>query len=168
MKIAFLILFTSLISQILFSQDEIIIPESNTNSTMLVGEFKRELLQHNEFGQLFMEEYLNYHPDMEIINKFQHRIYNYSITIVLATWCHDSQIQVPRFFKILDKIDYNTNFVRIVCVDKDKTGGETDISNLNLELVPTFIFYKNDAEMGRIIESPINTLEADILSILNE
>ncbi len=168
MKITFLILFTTILSNLIYTQNEDITIEPNTDTEIMIGECKRIMLQEREFGQYFIEEYKNYDPEMPILNKIQHNIFSYSITIVLGTWCSDSQEQVPRFFKILDKIDYNTNYVRIVCFDRDKTGGETDVSNLNVELVPTFIFYKNNIEKGRIIETPLNTLEADILNILHE
>lgn len=41
-----------------------------------------------------------------------------------------------------------------------------DIDQFIIERVPTFIFYKNESEIGRIIETPVETLEKDILNIL--
>lgn len=134
---------------------------------MLVGQSNRSELQSSEMKSHFYEEYQNYTPCSQIINALRNKIYNYEITIVLATWCHDSQQQVPRFFKILDELDYNTNNVSIFAVDKNKMAGDFDIANLNIELVPTFIFYHNDKEVGRIIESPVNVLEKDIYKIVS-
>ncbi|MCD4682121.1 MAG: thioredoxin family protein [Bacteroidales bacterium] len=168
MKFAFLLLFTIILSNLVYTQNEDIPNEPNDDNELIIGECKRAMLQEGEFGLSFIEEYQNYDPEMPIMNKIQHSIFSYSITIVLGTWCSDSQEQVPRFFKILDKIDYNTNYIRIICVDRDKTSGDTEVSNLNVELVPTFIFYKNNIEKGRIIETPLITLEADILNILHE
>jgi hypothetical protein len=37
---------------------------------------------------------------------------------------------------------------------------------LNIERVPTFIFLKNKVEAGRIIETPVTSLEQDMLNIL--
>ncbi len=68
----------------------------------------------------------------------------------------------------MDILNYNTNHIKIISVDEEKSGGDTDISDLNIELVPTFIFYRNDIEKGRIIETPVNTIENDILDILNK
>ena len=42
-----------------------------------------------------------------------------------------------------------------------------ETEGLNIEKVPTFIFYKNGIEIGRIIESPEKSIEKDFLKILN-
>ena len=43
---------------------------------------------------------------------------------------------------------------------------EVDIEDLNIELVPTFIIYKKGEEIGRIVETPYDTLEEDIWKIV--
>ena len=134
---------------------------------ILVGKVTRSQLQTGEFGDYFEYNYTNYSPDQQTINELKNKIYGYDIIIVLGTWCSDSQREVPRFYKILDKLEYNTNTVTIYCVDRNKTAGNYDISDLNIERVPTFIFVKDGVEKGRIIETPQNTLEKDMLEILN-
>ena len=134
---------------------------------MLVGKVTRSQLQTGEFGDYFEYNYTNYSPDQQTIDKLKNKIYGYDIIIVLGTWCSDSQREVPRFYKILDKLEYNTNYVNIYCVDRNKTAGNDDISNLNIGRIPTFIFVKDGVEKGRIVESPKNTLEKDMLEILN-
>jgi len=42
-----------------------------------------------------------------------------------------------------------------------------DISALKIERVPTFIVYDGIKELGRIIETPAETLEEDLLMILS-
>jgi hypothetical protein len=42
--------------------------------------------------------------------------------------------------------------------------GEYD--KLDIQRVPTFIFYKNNIEAGRIIENPETSLEQDMVKIL--
>ncbi|MEJ2614863.1 MAG: hypothetical protein P8Z35_07895 [Ignavibacteriaceae bacterium] len=37
---------------------------------------------------------------------------------------------------------------------------------MKIELVPTIIFYKDEKELGRIVETPNDSLEKDILKIL--
>ena len=136
------------------------------DTIIIVGECDRSDLQKGEFGNHFFEEYRSYQADREISESIKNKIFNCSITIVLATWCHDSQLQVPRFMRILDNIDYNTNYLKIICVDNEKKAGDIDISMLDIEKVPTFIFYKEDKEVGRIIETPSETLEIDTFNIL--
>ena len=42
------------------------------------------------------------------------------------------------------------------------------IASLKIEAIPTFIVYRKDAEIGRIVETPKTTLEADLLEILSK
>ncbi len=80
----------------------------------------------------------------------------------------DSRREVPRFFKIIDEIQFPQERIKIFGVDRKKESSEGDIAALNIELVPTFIFYVNEKEIGRIIETPEVSLEGDMLKILDE
>lgn len=135
---------------------------------VLVGQYTRADLQEGEFGHYFLEEYQAYTPCRETIRALETSIYEYSIVIVLGTWCHDSQQQVPRFYKLLDQLDYETTFVKNICLDKDKKAADLDITALNIEWVPTFIFYNGDEEIGRIIETPESSLEEDTFRIVTK
>jgi hypothetical protein len=44
--------------------------------------------------------------------------------------------------------------------------GDDEIDDLKIEFVPTFIFFKNDVEIGRIVEAPTESLEIDMVKIL--
>ena len=151
-----------------FSISQEIVSEEGLENTFLVGEFNRSILQEGEFGKHFINEYKNYNPCNHTLQQLKKNIYETSIVIVLGTWCHDSQTQLGRFYKILDLLDYNTNTVTNFCLDKDKLAGELDITDYNVEFVPTFIFYNELMETGRIVESPSTTLEKDILQILTQ
>ena len=153
-------------SSICFAQNDSIVAET-PEPTYLCGTVERGALQTGDFGKSFFEEYADYKPDQDILNKLKKDLYSHTITIILGTWCHDSQEQVPRMFKVLDKMDYNSTLIRIICVDKEKSGCDTDISGLNIERVPTFIFYKEGIEVGRIVETPEQNLEEDMLNILS-
>jgi hypothetical protein len=142
--------------------------EEKTLPEILIGKIQRIDLQKGEFSQYFFKEYRCYFPNKEITDQIKDRIYNQSITIVLGTWCHDSKEQVPRFIKILDVVDYNTNLLEIICVDRNKSAGQTDISGLDIKRVPTFIISENGKEKGRIIETPLLTIEEDIYNLLFE
>ena len=43
---------------------------------------------------------------------------------------------------------------------------QDELHGYEIEYVPTFIFYREDKEIGRIIETPILSLEEDMLAIL--
>jgi len=134
--------------------------------SILVGKVSRSELQSGGFGEIFKKEYRDYEPDQKVLDQIGDKLYYYDIIVILGTWCSDSQLQVPRFFKIIDLLNYDTRNVTIYAVDKEKKCGDIDLANLDVELVPTIIFLKKSNEKGRIIESPEQTLEKDLLRIL--
>lgn len=167
-KIAIVSTLLLIVVNVFGQTDSLSTIQLDIDTNMIVGKCSRIELQNGELGQYFFEEYKKYKPDLEILEMIKNKIFDCTLTIVLGTWCHDSHQQVPGFIKILDVVDYNTNYLKIICVDKNKQAGNSDISALNIIKVPTFIFYRKNKELGRIIETPANTLEIDIYNIIKE
>jgi thiol-disulfide isomerase/thioredoxin len=159
---ALLLIAVLLIAQFAFPQDHY-----EGSNDYKIGLIKRTDLQIGEFSKYFFSEYKNYSPEKEVIDLLKYKIFDCSITIVLGTWCSDSREQVPKLFRILDELDYNTEHLTIISVDKKKSAGY-DISGLGITRVPTFIFIKDGDEKGRITETPTLTIEKDIYNILFE
>lgn len=134
---------------------------------VLVGYCDRAGLQGGEFGEHFLEEYEGYQPKAKYLKKIKNVGQDYEIVLVLATWCHDSKMQVPRFYRLLDLAGIDAGTMKVICVDGKKTGGDVSLEGLNIERVPTFIFYRDGKEVGRIIESPEKRLEKDYWRIIS-
>ncbi len=143
-----------------------IIKDDESGMPMLIGECTREAFKDTSFYWWWMSEYDLYKIDSTSLNEIKNDLRNISIKIVMGTWCSDSRREVPRFFKILDAVNYPSDKVEIVCVDEDKKADGDELSGLKIELVPTIIFYKNRNELGRIVEAPGDTLEKDMIKIL--
>ena len=90
------------------------------------------------------------------------------IQIVFRSTCSDSREQLPRFFKILNELNYNLNTITLIGVNREKKGLSNEAEGLNIEFVPTIIFYKDGSEIGRIVETPAESLEEDLLKIVSE
>ena len=86
----------------------------------------------------------------------------------MGTWCEDSQNQVPKFYKILNDIHFPEDKVTLITMLRDKTTPEAFEKNLYITNVPTFIFFENDKELNRIVESPVENLEKDMFTILSK
>jgi len=138
----------------------------DSDEKVLVGYGNRDGLQSNDFQNYFKKEYNAYNPNDTVCDYLQNKLDSINIIIVLGTWCHDSQEQVPRYYKTLDQIQIDPERITLIGVDRDKKGGEVDVSDMDIQLVPTFIFYKKDKELGRIVETPMTTLEEDMMLIL--
>ncbi len=137
---------------------------------ILIGYCDINVLQEEPFNEWFDSEFDEYTPEKKVLRKIKKNSKNkkVKIIIVMATWCGDSRREVPRFYKILDKVKYNFKNVTLINVDTKKLAEGTNVEKLNIEKVPTFIFYRNKKEVGRIIETPIETLEKDMLEILRK
>lgn len=136
--------------------------DQKSGKAMLVGICDRDAFQDTSFAWWFNSEYENYDIDKEALTNVKMDTEFHSITIVMGTWCSDSRREVPRFYKILDFLKFPSEKVKLILVDRKKEAPDVDISYLKIELVPTMIFYNDGLEIGRIIESPKETLEKDI------
>ncbi len=142
--------------------------DSALNQKVLVGNCNRQALTSGEFGNYFNPEYKEYKPSEKLINELRTKINNVSIVVVFGEWCGDSQEQVPRFIKIMDEAGMDSSNITLIAVNRAKEAVVEDISMYNIERVPTFIVFKGDAEIGRIVETPYNSLEEDLWEILNK
>ena len=144
------------------------ITDPRNGEEILIGNCDRSGLEKGEFGKLFLEYYQIYEPDKTVLRELKLKQEGIEIMVVLGTWCSDSQEQVPKFFKILDKIRFEKKNVQLICVDSSKKAGDIDLVNYDIQKVPTFIVYRKGREVGRIIETPYITLEKDLLMFFSE
>ncbi len=143
-----------------------IIKDKDSGLPMLVGYCTREAFKDTSFYWWWMSEYDLYNIDSAKINDIKEDLKDITIKIIMGTWCSDSRREVPRFFKVLDAADYPSDKVEIICVDEDKKTESNELGDLKIDLVPTFIFSKDGHELGRIVEAPEDTLEKDMIKIL--
>jgi len=167
MKSVLLSMLIMLSSGLLAQEINKIITDKDSNEELLIGTCNREGLNAKPFGEFFNPGYADYIPDEAIIKRLSKLKKGVSVAIVMGSWCGDSKEQVPRFMKILDEMKLKDSNLNIICVDLDKQGGDVDVAALDVQRVPTFILYKNDREIGRIVETPNSTLEKDLLLILS-
>lgn len=133
---------------------------------IMIGYCDRQGMLGDEFGEYFEMDYNAYEPSAKSMKKLSEKLDKVDITIVFGSWCSDSQTQLPLFYKILDEAGYDESRLKIIGVDREKKAVSFDISDLSIELVPTFIVYQNGDELGRIIETPEKTLEKDLAKIV--
>ena len=162
-----IVLVLMVFSTLIFAQEKNKMSvDEKTGKPMLVGVCDRSAFADTSFSWWFDSEHDNYTPDSAAVKEIGDKLNDIKITIVMGTWCSDSHREVPRFFKILDQLNYDQKNITLICVDRKKSAPSGDVDKLNIELVPTMIFYKDDKEIGRVIESPKESLEKDILKIL--
>ncbi len=89
-----------------------------------------------------------------------------SVTAFFGAWCSDSERELPKFFKLMDAAGLPGDQLMLVAVDQQKKDPAGMTTALRVTRVPTFIFYRDDREVGRIVEQPMGTLEADTRKIV--
>jgi len=141
--------------------------DPNSGKPMLLGYCNREAFSDSSFSWWYNSEYNMYELDTTALKDVGDKLAGVDIEIVMGTWCSDSRREVPRFYNILDYLHYPADKIKLLMVGRDKKGKSDETEGLNIEKVPTFIFYKDCEELGRIIEVPVESLEKDMDKILN-
>jgi len=162
--ISFLLIVFSVSS---FAQDKnkLIVDESS-GKQMLLGICNRTAFTDTNFAWWFNPEYNNYDVDSVFLKQAGNKLNDFVITVVMGSWCSDSRREMPRLLKILDKLNYNQQRLRLICVNRKREWPDGNIENLEIKLVPSIIFYEMGIEKGRIVESPKETLEKDMLNFI--
>ncbi|RDY59243.1 thioredoxin family protein [Flagellimonas nanhaiensis] len=137
----------------------------------LLGKINLEGLQSDPYNAWFQSGFESYVVDKGMVSLFEKPLKDHYIKLFLGTWCGDSKREVPRFLKILEAAGFPSENIEIVALDrregKVKTSPTFEEKGLNILRVPTMLFYKNGKEVNRIVESPIESLEEDILQIVH-
>jgi thiol-disulfide isomerase/thioredoxin len=137
-------------------------------STWVLGYFNPDRLTHEPYSTWYVKGYDEYQINTDAINKLLDiNKDNLKIKIVMGTWCPDSRREVPRFMRVLSIWQFPVAMVTFIGVDDAKLSPVGEYDSLDIQRVPTFIIYKNNIEVGRIIENPITSLEQDMVNILN-
>ena len=151
----------------MFSQEfNTITTDEKTDKPMLIGYTTLDAFNDTSFSWWWNSEYNMYDVDSMNVEELKVKLEDVDIKIVMGTWCSDSRTEVPHFCKILDEINYPYEKVTLINVNRARQGLENEVEGLDINFVPTFIFYKAGEEIGRIIEMPYDTLEKDMLEII--
>jgi len=135
---------------------------------MLLGKTDKKAFKNQEFSW-FQKNYEEYITNDKIINRLRDSLKEYSIKVFYGTWCGDSKREIPKFYKVIDEIGFDEGLLEMIAVDRKpkayKASPNGEEKGLNIHRVPTFIFYKNNKEVGRIVEYPKEDFERDMLTI---
>ncbi|TGD57736.1 thioredoxin family protein [Flavobacterium humi] len=141
--------------------------DPKTNTPMLVGKSVKEEIKQSPFSDWYAPNHDSYAPNSKTVEDLKKHTEGITITIFMGTWCEDSQHQVPAFYKILEQLNFDEKNVTLIITDRTKTTPDHLEKDKNITNVPTFIFYKNGKEIQRIVESPVTSLENDMLKIMS-
>ncbi|WP_299062645.1 thioredoxin family protein [uncultured Polaribacter sp.] len=133
----------------------------------LIGLADKQSFQQAPFRSWFDTNFETYQPDSLTINTLKKELTEIKIKGFIGTWCGDSQRETPHFYKILEQADFNFNNLELIAVNKSKKTPNNLQKGFRIKRVPTFIFFKNDKEIGRYVEFARESLEKDMLKIVS-
>ncbi|MBI5726255.1 MAG: thioredoxin [Ignavibacteriales bacterium] len=142
--------------------------DEKSGKTILIGLCTCAAFADTNYAWWYNSGYQMYQVDTLTAQSMFPLLDSVQITVVMGTWCSDSRNEIPRFIKIIDYLKVNKNFYSIIAVDRKKHGIGAETDSLKIELVPTFIVYRGNTEIGRIVETPKESLEKDLLQILEK
>lgn len=139
-------------------------------NTMLLGPCSKVAFMRFPYNRWYDKYYNEYLVDTISLHSFKPDLKDTEVLIFGATWCGDTQQNLPRFLKILEKAEVPNAKIRYVMVDnaqeRYKQSPSHEEANWNIFRVPTFIILQKGVEIGRIIERPVESLERDLAKII--
>ncbi len=134
----------------------------------LWGVFSPEKLLTKNYQEWYNVSVDNYDFDLQPFDQVK-GLEDLKVQIFLGTWCGDSKNWVPKFIELWDTLGLAKDNIELVALHHEsslyKQGPSGEEKGMNIHRVPTFVFYRDEKEIGRIVEQPINSLEIDLAQI---
>ncbi|THU40090.1 thioredoxin family protein [Niastella caeni] len=154
------------------SQPENVEATDKKGNLILLGKSTRQRLAQPPFDTWFNKNYSDYTIDSITAIQIKPLLQNKQFVLFMGTWCGDSRREVPRMYRILDHCGVKPSQVQLVNLSNSDTAYKQSPGHeergLNIRRVPTLLIYENRQEVGRVVESPVVTLEKDILAIVTK
>lgn len=169
------VLLSAAVSYSAFSQDNksIILKkvyDADHEESYYIGEFTdiRELSVVPGFEQVGHIQSIQEKVSPTQLTQLTQSLQDVQVVLLLGTWCGDSKEWAPEMINMLMAAGLQSSQLKVYALDRDKKGLNDIQVTFNVEYVPTIIFYKNEQELGRIVESPEQSLVEDFIKILNQ
>ena len=108
----------------------------------------------------------NYVPDSAAMAELSGCHSPTKILVFFGSWCKDSKRELPRFFAALHRTKNAFFDVRFLGLDRSKKDSGDFTERYQITNIPTFVFLRDELEIGRIVEEPAEALEKEWVKIL--
>lgn len=143
-----------------------IVVDTVDDGVMLLGHIDGITIQKAPFTEWYTENYEGHAVDSNLVDSIKPLLAGTQIQVYMGSWCEDSQREIPALFKILELVEDSMITMDLIALDHDKQTPDSLQVAHGIEYVPTIIFQRDGVEMNRIVEYPQQSLEQDILTIL--
>ena len=152
-------------------EKEVVIPNDLLGKDLEGNEILVGKISYAQMAQYcktwFAPDYDRYKVNAALLEEITPLLKDKKVSLIMGTWCEDSQREVPGMMKILTAAGYAVEKMEIIAVDEDKRTASGIEKPFEATYVPALIFYQDEKEINRIVEFPLGTLEEDIQAILS-
>ena len=131
---------------------EISIDSNHTKSKIYKGLISKYILQNDTSFKWYNTNQKGYVPDSSVVDVFGKNKTGIRFLIFGGTWCEDTQLILPRFFKILETSGVPDQNVTLLGVNRKKESFGNLSATFAITNVPTIIVLRNGKETGRVVE----------------
>jgi thiol-disulfide isomerase/thioredoxin len=137
---------------------------------ILVGPVTRAALRTPPYSEWYDGNYARYQPDQKSLEKLRPLLAGVSIEAYFGTWCGDSRRQIPKLSRLMDAAEVDERILTLVALSdrpmEFKQAPGRPEAKRYVHRTPTIVVVRDGQEIGRIVETPAVSLEADLLAIL--
>jgi thiol-disulfide isomerase/thioredoxin len=119
---------------------------------ILKGYITRQVLESDTAFKWFAENMKYGTADANAVEAFRTNANGFNMVVFGGTWCHDTQNLLPIFYRLVQKSGFPESNIKLIAVDRAKTGPDNLHQTYHITNVPTFIVLKNGKEVGRVVE----------------
>ncbi|MEO1021665.1 MAG: thioredoxin family protein [Bacteroidota bacterium] len=107
-----------------------------------------------------------YKPNKKAISQLNEVQDSLQIIVAFGMWCHDSKKHVPALLRVLRELDNPRITTEFRALTRKKEDPKNTKNAFNIIRTPTIMLFRSGSELGRIIETPRESVEEDLVSII--
>ncbi len=134
------------------AQYEISTAEAHSQRKVLRGIINKYLVMNDPAFAWYAANQKGYTPDSATLNSMEKAKGKVQFVIFGGTWCEDTQVILPKFFKLQEMTGISDNQVTFFGVNEAKQSLGNIAAAFGITNVPTIIVMKDNKELGRVVE----------------
>lgn len=139
--------------------------DSQSDAVVIKGQCRyADLIARPDYT--WMKDTSRYRADKHAMEVLNNNLHKYELVVLFGSWCEDSHLQLPHLYKVLKEAGMPLEKVTLYGLDRTKKGRDMEDKIFRVERVPTIILIQNHKEIGRIVETPQRSLEADLAAMI--
>lgn len=131
-----------------------------------MGKITENMLANDTAFRWFYIGVNHYQPNTEWLKYITFYRDSFDVIAFIGTWCPDTKRLLPAFYRVMIGSGFPINNIELYGLDEHLKGLGQEVAAYHITQTPTFIFFHNGEEIGRINDKIQRSMEEDIVSIL--